>query len=125
MIKLFEIKDILKASVLCGGDLMEQNIIGGGAADLMEDVLAAAAEEPRDVPPSRRASPETSTGETRMMLRRVDVELMGATGRPEIRGRRARTRRHDPREHRGHRTRGHHRIARVSRADDACRVPKL
>ena len=44
MIKLKEIKEILKATVLCGEDLMDQNITGGGAADLMEDVLAAAAE---------------------------------------------------------------------------------
>lgn len=44
MIRLYEIKDILKATVLCGEDLLDQTITGGGAADLMEDVLAAAAE---------------------------------------------------------------------------------
>ena len=44
MIKLVEIKEILKATVLCGENLLDQNINGGGAADLMEDVLAAAAE---------------------------------------------------------------------------------
>ncbi len=42
--KLYEMKTILKASVLSGGDEMEKVITAGGAADLMEDVLASAAE---------------------------------------------------------------------------------
>jgi predicted transcriptional regulator len=42
--KLYEIRDILKAKVLAGQDRLDQNIAGGGAADLMDDVLAAAAE---------------------------------------------------------------------------------
>jgi predicted transcriptional regulator len=41
--KLEEIKDILKADVLTGEDKMQDTIIGGGGADLMADVLAAAA----------------------------------------------------------------------------------
>jgi len=42
--KLYEIKRILKAVVLVGEDQLEKTITGGGGADLMEDVLAAAAE---------------------------------------------------------------------------------
>ena len=42
--KLYEIKDILKASVLSGEMQLDRAITGGGGADLMEDVLAAAAE---------------------------------------------------------------------------------
>lgn len=42
--KLYEIKDILNASILVGEELIDRNIIGAGGADLMEDVLAAAAE---------------------------------------------------------------------------------
>ncbi len=41
--KIEEIRDILKADVLVGDDQIDNVIIGGGAADLMEDVLAAAA----------------------------------------------------------------------------------
>ena len=41
--KIAEVKDILKADVIVGEDQLEEVIIGGGAADLMEDVLAAAA----------------------------------------------------------------------------------
>ncbi len=41
--KLSEIKDILKARVLCGEDRMDRVVVAGGAADLMDDVLAAAA----------------------------------------------------------------------------------
>ncbi len=40
--KLYEIKRILKAVVLVGEDQLEKTITGG--ADLMEDVLSAAAE---------------------------------------------------------------------------------
>ena len=41
--KISEIKDILKADVLCGEDQMDTVVVAGGAADLMDDVLAAAA----------------------------------------------------------------------------------
>jgi predicted transcriptional regulator len=41
--KISEIKDILKASMLCGEDQMDAVITAGGASDLMDDVLAAAA----------------------------------------------------------------------------------
>lgn len=43
MMKISEIKDILEATVLHGEDQLENAIVAGGAADLMEDVLAAAA----------------------------------------------------------------------------------
>jgi len=42
--KLFEIKDILKATILVGENELDKTITGCGVADLMEDVLAAAAE---------------------------------------------------------------------------------
>lgn len=42
--KLYEIRDILKATVLSGDDLQDRTIVGAGGADLMEDVLAAATE---------------------------------------------------------------------------------
>ena len=41
--KLSEIKTILKADVISGGQHLERTITGGGAADLMDDILAAAA----------------------------------------------------------------------------------
>ena len=41
--KIAEIQDILNAEIIVGEDQLEETIIGGGAADLMEDVLAAAA----------------------------------------------------------------------------------
>jgi len=41
--KIAEVKDILKAEVIVGEDQLDDIIISGGAADLMEDVLAAAA----------------------------------------------------------------------------------
>ncbi len=41
--KIAELKEILKAEILVGDDKLEQVITGGGAADLMDDVLAAAA----------------------------------------------------------------------------------
>jgi predicted transcriptional regulator len=41
--KLSEIRDILNADVISGKNLMDINIIGGGGADLMDDVLAAVA----------------------------------------------------------------------------------
>lgn len=42
--KLSEIKESLNAEVLTGHDQMEMNIVGGGGADLMEDVLSAVAQ---------------------------------------------------------------------------------
>jgi serine kinase of HPr protein (carbohydrate metabolism regulator) len=41
--KIAEIKEILKAEVIVGTDQLDNVITGGGAADLMEDVLSAAA----------------------------------------------------------------------------------
>ncbi|HSO20177.1 MAG TPA: hypothetical protein VLT88_11990 [Desulfosarcina sp.] len=41
--KISEIKEILKGRMLCGEDQMDTVIVAGGAADLMDDVLAAAA----------------------------------------------------------------------------------
>jgi predicted transcriptional regulator len=41
--KIAEIKDILDAKVLYGEDQLDNMVTAGGAADLMEDVLAAAA----------------------------------------------------------------------------------
>lgn len=41
--KISEVVEILKANVLVGEDQMDTIITGGGAADLMDDVLAAAA----------------------------------------------------------------------------------
>ena len=41
--KIAEVRDILKAQVIVGKDQLDEVITGGGAADLMEDVLAAAA----------------------------------------------------------------------------------
>jgi len=42
--KLYEIREILKAETLVGEDALDLNINAGGAADLMDDVLAAVAE---------------------------------------------------------------------------------
>jgi predicted transcriptional regulator len=41
--KISELRDILKARILFGEDQLETIILGGGAADLMDDILAAAA----------------------------------------------------------------------------------
>jgi predicted transcriptional regulator len=41
--KIYEVKEILKAEVLHGEDRLDESILAGGGADLMEDVLAAAA----------------------------------------------------------------------------------
>ena len=41
--KVSEIKDILKAEVLAGEEHLDNVVVGGGGADLMEDVLAAVA----------------------------------------------------------------------------------
>jgi len=43
--KLSEIKDVLKAEVLAGDDQLDKIIVGGGGADLMNDVLAAVAKD--------------------------------------------------------------------------------
>lgn len=42
--KIAEIQRALQATILSGEDQMGDNIVGGGSADLMEDVLAAATE---------------------------------------------------------------------------------
>ena len=42
--RLHEVRDILKAEVLLGEDRLDSTIIlGGGGADLMEDLLSAVA----------------------------------------------------------------------------------
>jgi len=41
--KLSEIRDILKAEVLYGENMLELNIFGAGGADLMDDILSAVA----------------------------------------------------------------------------------
>ncbi len=43
--KLYEVLDILAARILVGDDQLEKDIVGGGSADLMQDVLAAAARD--------------------------------------------------------------------------------
>jgi len=43
--KLYEVKNILAANVLVGDEQMDKDIVGGGSADLMEDVLSAAARD--------------------------------------------------------------------------------
>ncbi len=42
--KITEIKDALKATILAGQNQLDENIVGAGSADLMEDVLSAATE---------------------------------------------------------------------------------
>ncbi len=42
--KLSEIKDILKATVVVGKDQLDKTVVAGGGADIMVDVLAAVAE---------------------------------------------------------------------------------
>jgi hypothetical protein len=41
--KISEIRDYLKARVLTGEEYLDQEVIGAGGADLMEDILAAVA----------------------------------------------------------------------------------
>jgi predicted transcriptional regulator len=41
--KIYEVRDILKAQVLHGDARLDDTVLAGGGADLMEDVLAAAA----------------------------------------------------------------------------------
>ena len=42
--KISEIKDILKAEVLTGEDLLAKTVVAAGGADLMADVLSAVAQ---------------------------------------------------------------------------------
>ena len=41
--KISEIKELLKATVLTGNDMLDQKVVGAGGADLMDDVLNTAA----------------------------------------------------------------------------------
>jgi predicted transcriptional regulator len=41
--RIAEVRDILKAEVLVGQELLDRTVSGAGGADLMDDVLAAAA----------------------------------------------------------------------------------
>ena len=43
--RIYEIKDILKATLLTGEDQLERTVIGAGGADIMEAFLAAAAKD--------------------------------------------------------------------------------
>ena len=43
--KISEIKDLLKADVLVGGDQLDTSVVAAGGADLMADVLSAVAKE--------------------------------------------------------------------------------
>ena len=43
--KISEIRDILKADVLVGEDQLDKSVVAAGGADLMADVLSAAAQE--------------------------------------------------------------------------------
>ena len=43
--KIYEVKDILKATLLTGEDQLERTVIGAGGADIMEAFLAAAAKD--------------------------------------------------------------------------------
>ena len=42
--KIYEIKEVLEATVLVGEDRLDQTVAAGGGADLMDDVLTAVAE---------------------------------------------------------------------------------
>lgn len=41
--KISELRDILKAKVIVGEEQLDDIIVGGGAADVMDDILASAA----------------------------------------------------------------------------------
>jgi len=41
--KISEIKEILKASVIIGDEQLDKTVVAGGSADLMDDVLSAVA----------------------------------------------------------------------------------
>ncbi len=43
--KLYEIQNILDATILTGRDPLDRTIVGGGGADLMADVLSVAAKD--------------------------------------------------------------------------------
>ena len=43
--KLYEVADILTAKVLVGKEQLDNDIAGGGSADLMQDVLSAVAKD--------------------------------------------------------------------------------
>lgn len=43
IMKISEIKEILKATVITGDDQLDKQVIAGGSADLMDDVLSAIA----------------------------------------------------------------------------------
>ena len=43
--KLYEIKNILDATLLTGEENLDQTVVGAGGADLMADVLSAVAKE--------------------------------------------------------------------------------
>ena len=43
--KLYEIQNILDATILTGEDQLERSVVGAGGADLMADVLSAVAKE--------------------------------------------------------------------------------
>jgi len=42
--KISEIRDILKATVLVGDDQLDKTIVAGGGSDLMDDILSSLAE---------------------------------------------------------------------------------
>lgn len=42
--KIAEIRDVLKATVVVGEDQLEETVVSGGGADLMDDILAALAQ---------------------------------------------------------------------------------
>ena len=44
LMKLFEVKETLKATVLTGEEQLDKTMTGCGSADLLEDILAAATE---------------------------------------------------------------------------------
>lgn len=43
--KIYEVKEILDATVLSGHDQMDQTVVGAGGADIMEAFLAAATKD--------------------------------------------------------------------------------
>ena len=43
--KLYEIQNILDATILTGGDRLDLTVVGAGGADLMADVLSAVAQD--------------------------------------------------------------------------------
>jgi hypothetical protein len=43
--KIYEVKDILKATLLTGEDQLDRTVTGAGGADIMEAFLAAAAKD--------------------------------------------------------------------------------